>query len=437
MKVQNPYTLETTEIAETTDAHELFCRAQDAYGSWSRLTVRERVAALRTGLERLELKRESLVTRMATEMGKPVSHGRLEFDRAVEEWSYTLEHAEQFLEPEKVDRAEIHFDPLGVVAVISPWNFPLLLPLRGIIPALVAGNAVICKPSELSPQVVLLLAEVFSPQIPFFVATGGKELGARIVALPVRVVAFTGSTEVGKTIAKEAAATLKRVILELGGLDAAIVLADADVAKAAQEIVKANARNTGQVCNAVKRAFVHTSIYERFYEEALAASERLVYGDPLDDTTDIGPLVSETQYRRVEVFLNDAVTKGAKASQVQIPQKGWLFAQTLLREVSPTARLLQEEPFGPLLPILPFATEDEVVLRANDTRFGLTASVWTADPQAFKRIARQLEVGLVRHNTHAAMQSGIPWGGAKESGVGRMKTREGLREFTNTKVLGG
>jgi acyl-CoA reductase-like NAD-dependent aldehyde dehydrogenase len=346
-----------------------------------------------------------------------------------------LSNAEKFLEPEHVDGAEIHFDPLGVVAVISPWNLPLLLPLRAIIPALLAGNTVICKPSELSPRVGLFLAEILSPDAPLFVATGGRALGAQLVELPVRAIAFTGSTAVGKAIARESASSLKRVILELGGLDAAIVLADADVSRAACEIVKANARNTGQVCNAAKRALVDESIYQRFCDEAIQAARKLVYGDPLHEKTDVGPLVSKTQSERVESFLADALAQGAKATQVEVPRQGFLFPQTILTQVPPTARLLREEPFGPLLPVLPFSTEEQAISMANDTPFGLTASVWTSDVCAFKRIADRLEVGLVRHNTHAAMQSGIPWGGAKESGIGRMKTKEGLREFTNVKAV--
>jgi acyl-CoA reductase-like NAD-dependent aldehyde dehydrogenase len=214
------------------------------------------------------------------------------------------------------------------------------------------------------------------------------------------------------------------------------VLADADVSHAAAGIVKANVSNTGQVCNAAKRALVHESVYEQFCNESIQAAQKLVYGDPLHEKTDIGPLVSQAQYERVQSFLADALAQGARAFKVDVPKQGFLFPQTILTKVPPTARLLHEEPFGPLLPVLPFSTEREAIMMANDTPFGLTASVWTSDASAFKRIAGQLEVGLVRHNTHAAMQSGIPWGGAKESGLGRMKTKEGLREFTNVKAVG-
>jgi acyl-CoA reductase-like NAD-dependent aldehyde dehydrogenase len=373
---------------------------------------------------------------MAREMGKPVSQGRFEFDRALEEWDYSLVHAEEFLQAEIVQDVAVTFAPLGVVAVIAPWNFPLLLPLRGIIPALLAGNSVICKTSELSPRIGLLLEQVFAGCAPLFVATGGKELGAQVASLPVRVVAFTGSTAVGKIIAQHCGASLKRVLLELGGLDAAIVFPDADISRAARDIVRANARNTGQVCNAVKRALVHRDVYERFSREAIAASQELVYGDPLDERTEVGPLVSKSQYNRVQSYLDDACTKGAVAHTVSIEPHGLMFPQTILTQVPPDAKLLQEEPFGPLLPILTFETEQDAIQIANGTAYGLTASVWTSDAAVFARVSSQLEVGIVRQNSHAAFSSGIPWGGAKESGIGRMKTREGMREFTNVKVVG-
>jgi acyl-CoA reductase-like NAD-dependent aldehyde dehydrogenase len=270
---------------------------------------------------------------------------------------------------------------------------------------------------------------------PLVVAIGGKELGAKIVSLPVEAIAFTGSTSVGKAIAREASQTMKRLVLELGGLDAAIVLSDADIPTAAREIVGSNARNSGQVCNAVKRVLVHGSVYEKFLKEALKASQGLRYGDPLDPSTDIGPIVSQQQRDRVKGFLDDALAKGAKSYSRAVPEQGFFFPQTILTHLAEDSRLLFEEPFGPLLPIVAFSTEAEAVQVANNTRFGLTASVWTRDTSAMKRIAAQLDVGMVRHNSHTAMSSGIPWGGSKESGIGRMKTKEGLREFTNVKVI--
>jgi len=397
--------------------------------------VNQRVALLREGLPALRSRIQALAALIAEEMGKPIRHGVVELERCEEEWSYLLTHAADFLKPEKVDAAEIHFAPLGVVAVISPWNFPVLLPLRGIIPALLAGNAVVFKPSELTPRTGMALAELFGPEVPLEVVVGGKDVGAKLVELPVRAIAFTGSTSVGKSIAAQAANSLKRVILELGGLDAAIVLEDADIEFAAREIVRVNAHNTGQVCNSIKRVLVHESRYSEFVRCACAALETRIYGDPLDENTEVGPLVSKTQYDRVKSFLDDALARGAKAYSAKVVSKGYMFPQTVLTEIPLDARLMHEEPFGPLLPIVPFSEEDEAVRIANDTPYGLTASVWSTDFTNARRVATQLEVGLVRHNAHAPMRSGIPWGGCKQSGVGRMKTKEGLREFTDIRVI--
>lgn len=432
MKVTNPYTLESYELKETINLEDLYHQAKSELKTWSSKSVAQRVEVIKQSLDKFPS--QKIAELISQEMGKPIKQSRIEVERSIDECNYMLNNAENFLKSEKVESAEINFSPLGVIAVISPWNFPVLLPLRGIIPALLAGNTVIFKPSELSPKTGILISEIFA-NCPLFIAIGGKQLGAKLTQLPVNGIAFTGSTAVGKAIAKEASNSLKRILLELGGLDAAIVLEDADLKKSAANIVRTNARNSGQVCNSIKRVFVHKNLYSEFVREAQAESSKLIYGDPLDENTDLGPLVSEAQYKRVEMFLNDAILKGAKASTKEIEKKGFLFPQVILSDVPENALLLKEEPFGPLLPIMKFETEQEAIDLANNTNFGLTASVWTQDLARAKKIAKELDVGMVRHNTHAAMQSGIPWGGCKESGIGRMKTKEGLREFTNIKVI--
>jgi acyl-CoA reductase-like NAD-dependent aldehyde dehydrogenase len=422
-------------IDEAGDPIELFNEAKRRGELWRNLSVAERVRELNVALEALISDAQKIATIISSEMGKPITQSRLEIERSLEECGYMLKHAVEFLEPERLELGEIHFDPLGVVAVISPWNFPILLPLRGILPALLAGNSVIFKPSELTPKSALTLASLFTPNVPLLTAIGGKSLGAQVSKLPVAAVCFTGSSAVGKETARVASSDLKRIQLELGGLDAAIVLADADIASASSAIVAGNARNCGQVCNGIKRVYVEQSIYASFVESAHREMLKLKYGDPLDESTDIGPLVSAAQYERVTSFLNDAIAKGAKAHQAMVDKQGYIFPQTILTNVAADSLLLQEEPFGPLLPIIPFQTEQEAITLANNTRYGLSASVWTSDPNAARRIALKLEVGMVRHNTHAPLPSGYPWGGCKESGIGRMKTKDGLRELTNIKVI--
>jgi acyl-CoA reductase-like NAD-dependent aldehyde dehydrogenase len=416
-------------------AQAAYERAAQAAGAWRRLSVLQRVAALQRVHQQVAARSEEFARGLSSEMGKPISAARIEVQRALEEWQYLQDHAPAFLEPEPFEGGEVQFAPLGVVAVISPWNFPVLLPLRAIVPALLAGNGAVFKPSELTLTTGALIGSVFGDDLPVCTVAGGKELGAAVVRTPVAAVAFTGSTAVGKAIARESATTLKRLVLELGGLDAAIVLADADLETTAHEVVRANVRNAGQVCNAVKRVFVHQRVHDQFVQHLTAASRRVVYGNPADERTEVGPIVSQAQWERVRGFLDDAVQCGAQVVQVAGELSAPFFPQTILTQVPCSARLLSEEPFGPLLPVVSFTEEDEVVRRANETRFGLTASVWTHDGAAFRRIAAQLEVGMVRHNTHSALGPGIPWGGCKESGVGRMKTKEGLREFTNVRVV--
>ncbi len=435
MQTINPYTLESLNVPETKDLQSIFQQSSAAFDRWSSCLISERARLLKVALDNLSQRRREFAHIISEEIGKPITAAGLEFDRTLDEFNFSLANAHEFLAPERLPDAEIHFAPLGVVAVIAPWNFPFLLPLRGIVPALLAGNSVIFKPSELSPRIGIALKEAFPEEIPLFIAIGGKELGAQVVDLPVRAIAFTGSTTVGKYIAREAAGSLKRVILELGGLDAAIVLADADMPHAAREIVRANARNAGQVCNAIKRVFVHFDSYSRFVSEAIEAAKMLRYGDPLNESTEVGPLVSRAQWDRVKGYLDDAESRGAKIFQVVAPMIGYTFPQAILSDVPDSAQMLSEEPFGPLLPIISFTSEDEAVTRTNNTRYGLSASVWTRDEAAFRRISARLDVGLVRRNTHSAMRSGIPWGGTKESGVGRMKTREGMREFANVRVV--
>ena len=373
-------------------------------------------------------------------MGKPIRLARIEVERTIAEFSYSLQHAAAWLAQEPAPQGYVRYDPLGVVAVISPWNFPLMLPLRGIVPALLAGNTVLFKPSELTPRTAAAFVTCFTkhlapcPLIPIY---GDKPLGAALVNLPVSAVAFTGSTIVGKKIAASAANSLKHLSLELGGLDAAIVLDDAEISTAAVGIVKGNTANSGQVCSAAKRAFVLRSQFESFVAQAVKACQALRLGDPLDENTDIGPLVSEIQLQRVQSFVDDLVARGGKilCGGKRAPRKGFFFEPTIAIDIPKGARILSEEPFGPILPIVSVASVDEAVERANETDYGLTASIWTGNLSLAESLAGRLQVGSVSINAHVPGGPGTPWGGAKQSGLGRAKTKEGLREFTNVKFV--
>ncbi len=442
MKVSNPYTEETFELPETdaSTLQELYRTAGEHFGVWSNASVEKRVKLCEPVLREIQTEREALARAISREMGKPIRQSRNELERCVDEFQFSLENAASWLSDEPAPQGYVRYEPLGIVAVISPWNFPLLLPLRGIVPALLAGNTVLFKPSELSSQCGRRLVEIFERHIspsPLLAAYGGKELGAQIVQLPVTAIAFTGSTAVGTWIAGQAAGTLKRLILELGGLDPAIVLDDADIAQTAAEVVRFNVGNSGQVCNAVKRVYVPRAKHEGFLHASCEAAAGLVLGDPLEEKTDLGPLVSSAQLERVQGFVNDALERGGKihTGGKRANRKGFFFEPTIVTDLPADARLLREEAFGPILPIIAYDNVEEAITLANATSFGLTASIWTNDRTRMESIAAKLEVGTVSMNTHRGGPPGSPWGGTKMSGIGRAKNREGMREFTNTKFV--
>lgn len=385
----DPSTGQTAELPETAidSLPAVYSELEAAQACWGRLEVKQRVKILATLVNPLRTDKEDLAQAIASEMGKPIVLARIEIDRTIDEMEHMLAIAEESLASHSAPQGYVRYDPLGVVAVISPWNFPFLLPLRSIVPALLAGNTVLFKPSELTLSCGQLLARQFerlreyTTQPIFSAVYGDKGLGAAVVELPVRAVCFTGSSFVGKRIAAASATTLKRLVLELGGLDAAIVLNDADICDAAKRLVLRNAANSGQVCNAVKRVYVQRSRYAEFLQIASEASRAIVIGNPLEETTEMGPLVSESQLARVKAFIADACQKGATVvcGGEQLQRPGFFLQHTVLADVPADAWLLREEPFGPVLPVIPFDTIDDAVVMANDTVFGLTASVWTSD----------------------------------------------------------
>ena len=442
MRLINPATETSEEFPETPleSLPGIFQNAEELFRSWSVESCSERIRQLTPVLAALESQLDPLARAISEDMGKPLPKARLEIQRSIDEFRYLLSIGEAALANEPAPQGFVSYQPLGVAAVIAPWNFPVMLPLRGIVPGLIAGNAVIFKPSELSLRSGKLLAEVFERSLrpcPLLTIYGDKPLGAALVDLPVRIISFTGSSMVGKKIAERCASSLKRVLLELGGLDAALVLADADLAPAARSIVQRNAQNSGQVCNAVKRVYVAREIYEPFLAHAVGTSQSLRIGDPFTEGTEMGPLVSQSQLERVLSFLKDAVEKGAQiaAGGRRLDRPGFFLEHTILTGVPESARVMHEEAFGPLLPVIPVDSVDEAVARANASDYGLMASIWTKDLERAKQIAARLDVGGVSINDHAAGGPGTPWGGAKQSGLGRMKTRETLREFANTKYV--
>lgn len=347
---------------------------------------------------------------------------------------------EQLQDDESV-RIERAWRPLGVVAAITPWNFPLGLAMWKIAPALLAGNTVVLKPSPFTPLATLLLGEIAQSVLPpgvLNVITGGDQLGADLVAHPVpRKVSFTGSVASGKHVAVSVAADLKRVTLELGGNDAAVLLPDADLASAVPALLGTAFFNTGQACALPKRIFAPEGRYEEVVAAFAAAAAAVTIGPPSDPGAQLGPLSTRPQFERVKGLTEDAVRRGARVAAGGTPGQGpgFFFEPTILADLADSTPVVAEEQFGPVLPILSYGTVDEAVERANDTMYGLCGSAWGADEERATAVAERLECGTTFINTHAELPPPIPFGGSKWSGLGHENGIEGLLAFTESQVV--
>jgi acyl-CoA reductase-like NAD-dependent aldehyde dehydrogenase len=342
-----------------------------------------------------------------------------------------------------IRQSYVRYEPIGVVTVISPWNYPLSIPMSSIVFALLAGNTVVFKPASDSVLIAKKIEEIFRaaglPEgVLNLVVAAGETLGTALYEPPVRKVAFTGSTGTGVTIAREASRHLIPVTLELGGKDAMIVLPDADLERASAGAVWGAFFNAGQTCASVERCYVHRSVYDRFVAMVVEQTRRLRVGPGMEHEVDVGPLANEKQLGVVEAHVRDAVERGATVvvggSRLE-KLKGYFYAPTVLTNVTQEMRCMREETFGPTLPIMAYDTEDEVVAYANDSEYGLTASVWSRDREQAERLAVRLEAGTVSINDHAS-SFGLPetpWQGVKKSGIGVTHSDEGLRAFALAK----
>lgn len=447
MRLINPATEEITEIAETPpDAiPRQLARAQEAQQHWRARSVAERAAVLAPLADSLAAGKAEIARLIAADMGKPLASGMDEVQRSAAGVEYFCRKAPEWLAPEITDAGRdagtIEYAPLGVIGVITPWNGPVWLSMVGLLSSLLAGNGALYKPSENSLRTGIALAQHVQrlrglPEGLVQLVAGGKEHGRAVVASAVAMVALVGSTAAGKDIMRTCAAGLKRVSLELGGLDAAIVLQDADIESAARKIVRINCANSGQICCSIKRVYVQRQAYAPFLQAAVDEAQKIRVGNPLEDV-DMGPLAGAFQLEKVDAAVADAVQKGAQVltGGRRLDRKGFFYPPTILAGVTSAMQLLHSEPFGPLLPIMPVEDWTEAVRLANATRYGLTGSIWTRDTALARTIASQLDVGVVGLNAHGVPPLGAPWGGTKESGIGRTRSKEGLREFCNVKFV--
>src|SRR5712691_2510282 len=423
-------------------------RARTAQPAWASLSFRDRARVILKAREIMLSEMDQIAGLISRETGKPVSEAlAMELVPTLDAMQYFARGSKALLREQKIDigqyglmgrSSRIVFKPLGVVGIISPWNFPLGTPAEEVVMALMAGNAVVLKPSELTPLIGLKIGEIFSrsglADGVLEIVTGDGSTGAAVIEARVDKIMFTGSVATGKRVAEAAAKHLIPVVLELGGKDPMLVLQDADLENAARGAVWGAFANAGQACASVERCYVHESIAPEFIERVATETHLLKQNVGTKPDTDIGAMSNERQLGVVEEHVNDAVRRGAKVitgGQRANGLGGYFYKPTVITNVDHGMVIMREETFGPVLPVMTFQTEDEAVKLANDCAYGLTASVWTKNTSRGRRIGERIEAGTVMVNevlyTHGVAQT--PWGGVKESGYGRTHGRMGLLEL--------
>lgn len=421
---------------------EAVAAAKFAFTSWSRSSHADRQAVLLSIAEAVDENLPELGRILTLEQGKPLQAAIGEAKRLAAAFRHfaRVEPTEEVLKDDANRKIEVRRRSLGVVGAIAPWNVPLAMIGFKVPPALITGNTVVLKPAPTTPLSTLyfasLVAKLVPPGVLNVIADAG-ELGAQMTAhRDIAKITFTGSTATGRRVMASAAETLKRITLELGGNDPAIVLADVDPKVVAPKLFNAAFRNTGQLCIAVKRVYAHAAIYDALCDELAALAAKAKIGDGFDPDVEFGPLQNETQYNLVAGLIEEARTVGRViAGGVETGRPGYFIRPTIVRDISDGTRLVDEEQFGPVLPIVKFTDLSDVVRRANTLPFGLGASIWSVDPEVGHSLAAQIESGTVWINHHGELAPDVPFAGAKTSGFGVELGQEGLREFTQLQVI--
>lgn len=453
----NPATGEALREFESARAEEVqvaVARARSAQPAWNQLGVLQRVAVLRKFQRLLHEKKNEVAELITREAGKPYAEAlTTEVLVVLDAARFYIDNAYRLLSDEPVSHGNLATkaksgwilrEPYGIAGIISPWNYPFSIPATESLAALVAGNAVVLKPSELTTLVALKLGSLLHragvPKDIFQVMPGDGGTGAVLINSSVDKLIFTGSVSTGRQIAQMAASRLLPVVLELGGKDPMLVLDDADIDVASSGAVWGAFVNAGQTCLSVERCYVHRNLYTAFTEACVRKTQQLRVGNGMNAETDIGPLIHQRQLQTVEMQIEDARTHGAKllTGGTRLPELGPNFyAPTVLGNVTHEMRVMREETFGPVLPIMPFDSEEEAIRLANDSEYGLAASVWTRDRKRGEALARRIQAGTVMVNDVVSCFgiSEAPHGGIKASGIGRTHGKFGLEEMVRIKYL--
>ena len=445
MDVINPATetvLAKAPRASERQLDEAVAAARKAFPGWARTPVAERRAMLVRIAEAIEARTDELGRLLTQEQGKPLAEATAEIAYTAAFFRYfsTLPLEDKLIEDSDTRRVIQQRRPLGVVGAIIPWNFPVLIVAFKTPLALLAGNTMVLKPAPTTPLTTLKIGEIMAEILPAGVVniiTDQNDLGGKMSTHPgIAKISFTGSTETGKKVMASAAATIKRLTLELGGNDAAIVLPDVDPAKVAPGIFGGAFLNAGQVCLAIKRVYAHEKIYDALVAELAKLADEAVVDDGLNQGTRIGPIQNRMQYEKVQGFLESARADGKIAAGGELLDRpGYFIRPTIVRDIEDGAKLVDEEQFGPILPVIRYSDPEDALARANASDLGLGGSIWSDDRELARDLASRMESGSVWINTHLDFGPGIPFGGAKQSGLGVEFAEEGLHEFTQIHII--
>ncbi len=446
LTVTNPANGDTLGTAPDAGMAELdvaIAAARAAFPKWRATPYAERQAVVVKVGEVITANAEELIRSLTLEQGKPTEQAQFEIFGASAWCAATamLELPVFVLEDEPGHRIETHHVPIGVVGSISPWNFPVMLSVWKVVHAILAGNTMVLKPSPFTPLTVLRLGVLLRGVIPdgvLNIISGGDALGPMMTSHKgFDKISFTGSSATGRRVMESAAPTLKRVTLELGGNDAAIIMPDVDVAATAESVFWSAFTNSGQVCIATKRAYVHDSIYDSFKSAITEIAKNVPMGDGSKQGTALGPIQNKAQYDRVKSLIEDSKANGYAMTQGYQPDEtdGLFIPVTLIDNPPEDSRIVREEQFGPVLPLLRWTDEADVIARANDSEYGLGGTIWTKDIDAALRIAPQLETGSVWINEAMAAHPHAAFGGHKQSGLGSENGVDGLLEYTNPQTI--
>lgn len=412
-------------------------KSKEAFKKWRQVSINERVEIVSRAFESLEPMQRDLAKLMSMEMGKDARRSMGEVSGVIHSAAYFSQLVASALKPvNKGANTEIQYIPLGVAAVISPWNYPLAMAANLIIPSLVAGNTVLFKPSEVTPIVADEMVASLNDYLPediLQIVHGSKSVGQMIVESEVNLIAFTGSQSAGKDIMMRAGSGLKRLIMELGGNDPMIVMYNADIESAASFAVASSFENSGQMCISTERIYVDEKVADKFETRVKELAAQYTVGAWDDANANIGPLVNDVQFNKVKLHISDAVAKGAKLLLGGITPKSPYINPTVITDIKPDMLLESEETFGPIVAISRYSNIDDAISRANDSDYGLGAVVF--GEQGALEVANQLEAGMVAINQGVGGAGDSPWVGAKQSGFGYRGSPEGHRQFAQVKVL--